>query len=470
MNPLLNPFVSIPLIRSVFFAPRKIYKFDKFTMEKYRDRLFKSILKYAFSVPIYHEKYKKSGIYFDDIKGIKDIEKLPFITKKELVDGFPDKIIPMNYDRKKGFVICTGGTTGKPVSIYTDFLTMSTAAGITIRELKYFNLHWRKSKFVHIGNFNQYRIDKIAQENVDRHIKVFFKMQNRLNIDVNLPMIDMINELNKFKPQVIMSYPSIFQHLAFLKRKGYGEDIKPKLLWTGGAILDDYTKDYVEDAFGCKIKNIYPSVEAGADIAFECRNGNWHINYDFFNIEAIDENGNVVSPCERGHVVLTRLWGKGTPIIRYTGMDDWVRIKPYEKCDCGLKTPMILNGVEGRKRANIVLPNGKIFPPGAFCFITPVLQKLRTFKVKQYQIVQKKINQIDILLVIDDDLRDVGPSFSEIAENIKEIYQKKVGKDVNISVKEVKEIKNMENKSKPPPIVISNVTMQEAYSILESKS
>ena len=89
-------------------------------------------------------------------------------------------------------------------------------------------------------------------------------------------------------------------------------------------------------------------------------------------------------------------------------MDDWIRILSYKECNCGLSTTVLEGGVEGRARANIVLPDGKVFPPGAFCFIEPVLQKFKTYKIRQYQIVQKKIDEIDILLVVDEDLRDKG--------------------------------------------------------------
>ena len=168
--------------------------------------------------------------------------------------------------------------------------------------------------------------------------------------------------------------------------------------------------------------------------------------------------------------MITRLWGKGTPIIRYTGMDDWVKLSPGKMCDCGLTTPVIVGGIEGRMRANIILPNGKVFPPGAFCFISPVLHKLNTFKVKRYQIVQRKIDEIDILLVIDEDLRNVGPSVDVIFNNIRESYMKKIGPGVTINVKEVNKIENIKNASKPPPIVVSHVKLEEGYDLLESKS
>ena len=277
----------------------------------------------------------------------------------------------------------------------------------------------------------------------------------------------MIQKLDDFKPDLIMSYPAIFQHLAFLKKKGFGKNVKPKLLQVGGAILDEYTRSYVENAFNCRLLNIYLSVESQASIAFECNEGHWHIHSDFYHVEAIDKQGTPVAPGERGHLVITRLFGRGTPIIRYTGMDDWVRILPNTECHCGLHTSIIQGGVEGRMRANIVLPDGKVFPPGAFCFIEPVLNKHKTFKIRQYQIVQQKINEIDILLVIDEDLRTKGPRLKTIIQDIKTIYQNKTGPNVTITVKEVPEIKHPKDARKPPPIVVSHVTPEEGYKVFE---
>jgi phenylacetate-coenzyme A ligase PaaK-like adenylate-forming protein len=292
-------------------------------------------------------------------------------------------------------------------------------------------------------------------------------MNNLLNLDVNQPMIDIMKKLDDFKPDVIISYPTIHQNLAFLKRKGYGKNIQPKLLTVGGSMIDNYIRKYVEDAFGCRLLNIYPSVEAGTNIAFECSEGTWHIHPDYFYVEVIDEQNNLVPYGKRGHIVITRLYGQGTPIIRYTGMDDWIRFSPVKKCNCGLTTPVIEN-FEGRIGANIILSNGKFFPAGAFCFIEPVLNKFKTFKVKQYQIVQREIDKIDIFLVIDEDLRNVGTSVEKIAEEIKHLYQQKVGPDVKIDVKEVDEIINTKDASKPPPIVVSNVKIEDGYEIINN--
>ena len=463
MNPFLNPFIAIPFLKNYITDGNRIERLSIRQLERYRKKALRKIVSYAYTVPLYKKKYKEAGIHPSDIKGIQDITKLPFISKQDLRDNFPYNIIPANYNKNKGYIVGTGGTTGKPVSIYTGFPTMLRSLGPNLAQMKYFKLNLRKTKVAHIGNFGRYRIDGISQEKFLPHFRYFYALDNTLNIDVNEPIKNILDRLNAFKPDLIISYPAIFQHLAFLKKKGPGEQVNPKLLHVGGAILDEYTRSYVEDAFSSRLLNIYLSVEAQASIAFECYENNWHIHSDFFHVEAIDENSELVAPGERGHIVITRLWGKGTPIIRYTGMDDWVTLSNNKKCSCGLQGPILEKPVEGRMRANIVLPNGKVFPPGTFCFISPVLHDLKTYKVKQYQVVQKKIDEIEILLVIDEDLRDIGASFEEIAQGIKKMYREKAGSGVKITVKEVKEIKGDPKSGKPAPIVVSHVKTEEGY-------
>ena len=460
MNPLLNPFISLPLLKSTLIDRKRLGYSTPEQIQRYKDKSLKKMLNYAKTIPLYHDIYKKAGIRPRDIHGITDIDKIPMISKHDVTSYYPDRLLPSLSKKKHSHIVCTGGTTGKPLCIYTDFYTIGISATLTLRQLDLLGLPSKNLKMVHIGNFNPYRIDMVVRDHFHPHIKSFAKTDNILNIDVNTPFREIMAQLNEFKPDVIMTYPATFQYLASLKRNGEGPQIKPLLCWTGGAMLDTYTRASVEDAFNCRLLNIYPSVEAHGDIAFECRHGTWHIHDDFYHLEAIDDDGQLVGPGERGHIVISRLWGRGTPIIRYNGMDDWVRLGEPQLCECGLNTHVILGGVEGRKRANIVLPNGKVFPPGAFCFITPVLNNLNTFKVKQYQIVQEKIDLIHIYLVIDEHQRDTPPPVDLIKDHIKEAYEKKVGPGVTIIVKEVDSISHPTNARKPPPIVISKVKQE----------
>ncbi len=55
-------------------------------------------------------------------------------------------------------------------------------------------------------------------------------------------------------------------------------------------MLDNYTRRYVEDTFGCRIVDAYSCVETGCNIAFQCKEGRYHVHSDFVLVEALDKD------------------------------------------------------------------------------------------------------------------------------------------------------------------------------------
>lgn len=468
MNPFLNPITGLPFLKNYLFDPGRLKRQRPEQIKKYRNKAFRKVLNYAYTVPVYHKKYKKAGIHPSDIKSIGDIAKLPFISKKDIMDNFPEGIIPKGYNEISSGVVSTSGSTGKPISFYVDFATLSKAFCLFARQGITYGYNWRKINIVSLGNFSQGKSDQVFDEHLISHSKTFRNSDKYLKLNAFDDTKEIIEKLNKFKPDYIMSYPVTFQQLAYFKKNGYANNINPIILLSSGYVLDEYTRSYVEDAFRCRLLNTYTAAESMADIAFECHNNVWHLNYDYFHIEAVDEEMNVVPPNKKGHVVMTRLFGKGTPLIRYTGLDDWVTITPEYKCECGLCTPILKNGVEGRQSTSVVLTNGRVIPAASFEIVSLILKDLKTFKVTQFQIIQNKIDEIDILLVIDDKLRDKPPSIDVIFKKIKEVYEERFGSDIEFNIKEVKEIKSP--KGKPLPLVISKIKPEEGFKKTEESS
>ena len=468
MNPFIYPFTAPLFIKNFFVDPGRLNRLGLQQMKKYRDRAFHNIIKYAWRVPLYQKKWKKAGIYPHDIKRIDDIKKLPFVTKKDLIDAFPEDSVPSYYNRDRGQVICTSGSSGKTLlRIYVDFSVFGGATANFLRTVDRFNLHWRKSRFAHVGNFTPNHADLAFENGFSDKARLFHSFNNYLTINGFDPIQDVVKQLNEFQPDLILSYPATYRHLAYFKRKGKAPNLNPKIALVGGSITDEYTRNYVEEAFGCKMLNSYASTESCADIAFECEEKIWHINHDFFHVEAIDEEMNPVSSGEKGHVALTRMFGWGTPIIRYAGMDDWITLDEDYKCQCGFTTPILKEGVEGRVSANIFLPNGRFFSSASFASMSHfALNDLNTRKVIQFQIVQKKIDEIDFLIVLDDDLRNEAPSTNIIFKKIEESYRDKVGPDVILNFKEVDKIKSAPGK--PPLLVVSHVKPEDGYKIVSS--
>ena len=62
----------------------------------------------------YNKKLKDANVKPDDIKSLKDIEKLPFLTKQDLREYYPFGLVCTEIDEIVE-VHASSGTTGKPV-------------------------------------------------------------------------------------------------------------------------------------------------------------------------------------------------------------------------------------------------------------------------------------------------------------------------------------------------------------------
>jgi len=395
------------------------------TIERYRRKSFRKILKYAMKVPMYREKYR--GIDIDSIT-IENIDKLPLITKEDIRKNFPHGIVPSNFNFKNAYMVSTSGSTGQPTSIYTDFYTIIKALMGFVREIKEYGINWRKHRITVIADLTPHAIEEAYL------LKAPVKMNNIQLLHVGDDVEKMIEEINSFKPDFIGGYPGVLRALAVLKRKGYGENIEPQVMASSGAVLDEYTKKYIENAFNSKLYDVYGSTEAGP-IAFECREGKYHIHWDMVHVEVLDDNMQPVEYGKAGHIVVTKLYGNATPIIRYNGLNDFI-IPLDEECSCGINTPLI-GRIAGRKADAIIMPSGKIIPPLSFTGIpAKVMQMYGCNIISQFQIVQKSINEIDIYLVMEE-----GENKEIIKEKIREEYKKKVEEGVKVNVIERSEIK-----------------------------
>jgi phenylacetate-CoA ligase len=226
-------------------------------------------------------------------------------------------------------------------------------------------------------------------------------------------------------------------HLALLKEKGEGKNISPKIIASTGAPLNKPLKSLIESTFNAYVFESYASTESGP-IAFQCKNGIYHVLSDFVHLEILKNNENVKSG-ETGRLILTKLYGKGTPIIRYNAINDIVSAS-NEKCNCGMIGDNI-GKIYGRDDLGLYLPNGRVLLPSGFSDIFgQILYGLRTNKIKDTMIIQHDLKNVEIQVVIDEKSYNKKPSNEKIFTILKNGFQEKVGPDVNFTVKEMKKI------------------------------
>ena len=109
-------------------------------------------------------------------------------------------------------------------------------------------------------------------------------------------------------------------------------------------------------------------------------------------VEVLDEAGDPTPPGEIGRVVVTGLHNFAMPLIRYEIRDF---AEPGGPCPCGRSLPT-LKRVVGRLRNTLILPNGdKRWPLTGFHGFRGIAP------IRQYQLVQKSLERIDVRYVVD---------------------------------------------------------------------
>ena len=441
MNPFVNPIFLLKLLKSYMVDINRVWNLSQEQMMKYQDKALRGVVKYAYTVPLYRKKYKEYGIHPQDIRGIKDIKKLPVITKNDLRNNYPDGILPRNYDKENGFLLSTSGSSGKPLFFYYEFFAAIKYVEGFMRILKAYGGAWNKSKIALVIDNKPGTVENASfQSSALPFLRNFMKLDNIKYLYVGEKIDKLFKEVNEFSPEYLGSDPHTFKEFAYLKLNGKGKDLNPKYLISTGAILDQYTKKYIEMAFDAKILDSYGSTEGGP-MAFQCINsGNYHINSDYCYLEFLDEKLNDVPFETPGNIVVTRLYGYGTPIIRYIGHEDIVTATEPDN-SCGLTSTQMIKNIAGRSMEMIRLPNGKTIAPFHVTTIpASVMDSYNTYKIKQFQIIQNKIDEVEVLIIIDDNLRDKGPSVKKILDEMEKRFKNKLGSGVDIIIREVKEI------------------------------
>jgi hypothetical protein len=71
MNQFYNPMFLSKILKTYLFDIDRLNRLDDKSLKKYQDKCLKKIVKYAYTVPLYHDKYK------DKVKGVSKVITTP---------------------------------------------------------------------------------------------------------------------------------------------------------------------------------------------------------------------------------------------------------------------------------------------------------------------------------------------------------------------------------------------------------
>ncbi len=136
-------------------------------------------------------------------------------------------------------------------------------------------------------------------------------------------------------------------------------------------------KTKIESALGVNVLNEYGASEIDV-IAMTDKHAEWRISIENLYLEILDENNKVLDPGFEGRIVITSLFNKAMPFIRYD-IGDIGKLKH--------NNPLILEALIGRTSDVIQLPSGKKAGGLTFYYISrSILESgsvIREFLVKQ---------------------------------------------------------------------------------------
>ncbi len=336
----------------------------------------------------YHLDHNKSYAELVGKTTLENWNELPIMTKKDFQKPLQERL-SKGHTIKNIYINKTSGSSGDPFIFAKDkFCHAMTWANIINR------FGWHGIDFNRSLQARFYGIPLDFIGNKKERLKDYLSNRYRFPIfDLSDKVLEKILlKFHKTKFDYINGYTSsIVLFAKFLQKKNIVlNTVCPTLkccIVTSEMLFDD-DKLLLEKQFGIPVVNEYGASELDL-IAFQNPLGEWQINSETLFVEIIDEKDNVLPFGKEGRIVITSLYNKAHPFIRYDIGDIGVL---EEKTT--FKKP-ILKKLIGRTNDIALLPSGKKSPGLTFYYVTKSIIE-DDGNVKEFVIKQTKLNTFEI--------------------------------------------------------------------------
>lgn len=371
---------------------QKILSFSETDFEKYAVEKRNEIVEY-------HLKNNKSYREFVGEPSFQNWNELPIMTKKDFQKPLAERL-SKGFTTKNVYVNKTSGSSGDPFIFAKDKFCHALTWANIMHRFGRFGIDFNASLQ---ARFYGIPLDFIG--NKKERIKDFLSNRYRFTIfDLSDAVLEKV--LIKFRNKkfdYINGYTSsIVLFAKYLQKKNVIlTSVCPTLkccVVTSEMLFED-DKILLETQFGIPVINEYGASELDL-IAFQNPKGEWQLNSETLFVEILDENNTVLPYGKEGRIVITSLYNKAHPFIRYDIGDVGIL---DEKSTC--KKP-ILKKLIGRTNDIAILPSGKKSPGLTFYYVTKSIIE-DDGNVKEFVIKQTKIDTFDIEYVSELELTEI---------------------------------------------------------------
>ena len=337
----------------------------------------------ACEIPIYADKYRAVGFEPGDLKSWEDFERLPVVTKDELIEATPARCVSPRFPRGDLFCTRTFGTSGKTLSIKVDCgaIFVDTLQGV--RQL------WLQSGL-------RYRPDHLAAhfytvpwwfETIEDDFRTVF-------ISGLIAPGTVGRILGGVSHHIISCYPTNLR--ALIPFLGSASPDGRYL-----AIVHSETSSRLErrrwsSELGIPVLDEYSSEEA-TRIALELPCGHYHVCDDTVCLEVLDPvTGRPKDDGETGLAVVTNLLNEAMPFIRYVQGDYVTRPRSPGRCLLGWSQ---LASIDGRRNDSFVNRAGREVPAGTILDLAYRWMFDANVHIKEFELVQRAPDEIEARIV-----------------------------------------------------------------------
>ena len=318
------------------------------------ERLVKQVRNVWDNVPYYRNRMENKGILPEDIKGVEDLHKLPFITKDDLRDAYPYGLLarPMSDVVR---IHSTSGTTGRRVVAFYTQHDLDLWADCCARAIV--AAGGSKEDVVHVCYGYGLFTGGAGLDAGSHRVGCLTMPMSSGNTE---RQIQFMTDLGS---TILCCTPSYAAYLAeSIQERGVKDQLKLKAGIFGAEAWTEEMRAEIQNSLGIKAYDIYGLTEiSGPGVAFECEaQSGMHINEDHFIAEVINpQTGEVLPDGEKGELVFTSITKEAFPLLRYRTRD--ICILSHEKCSCG-RTHVKMTKPLGRSDDMLIVKGVNVFP------------------------------------------------------------------------------------------------------------
>lgn len=348
------------------------------------------------SILKYHLQHNAFYKLFAASVNINNWNSIPVLTKRDLQQPLKNRL-SKGFSAKNCQINNTSGSSGYPLSFAKDQFSHALSWAVFMDRYNWHDLDLNTSKQARFYGIPLEKISYYKERLKDKlgnrfRFSVFDMSDKQLAKNVELFSNNNFEYLYGYSNALTLFGKYLERENTVLKNKC--NSLKACIATSETLFEND--KKLLEKQFGVPVINEYGCAELGL-IAFQNKKDEWLVNSDDLYIEILDDNDNVLPYGEQGRIVITSLYNKAHPFIRY----DLGDIGTLSKRST-LNKP-VLEALAGRTNDTLNLPSGKTAAGFTMYYVTKTVIEDAS-KIKEFMLEQFKLDTFKVSYVADEDL------------------------------------------------------------------